>query len=122
MTRHYYLGAEAAVICYDVTDAASWAKASVLKYLVEKRYLGQVLGEGNPGYLRGMHSGDCRNQDGLTCYFLPHTHLIDIFISISLLFRMKARRAQLIVRRWRNMFAASTQARMKRVRKRGRTY
>jgi len=26
MTRHYYQGAEAAVICYDVTDAASWAK------------------------------------------------------------------------------------------------
>jgi len=26
MTRHYYKGAEAAVICYDLTDAASWDK------------------------------------------------------------------------------------------------
>mmetsp|Transcript_3076 Transcript_3076/g.5808 ORF Transcript_3076/g.5808 Transcript_3076/m.5808 type:complete len:192 (+) Transcript_3076:163-738(+) len=26
MTRHYYQGAEAAVICYDLTDAQSWEK------------------------------------------------------------------------------------------------
>lgn len=26
MTRHYYQGAEAALICYDVTDAESWDK------------------------------------------------------------------------------------------------
>jgi len=26
MTRHYYKGAEAAIVCYDLTDAESWAK------------------------------------------------------------------------------------------------
>jgi len=60
MTRHYYKGAEAAVICYDMTDAKSWEKVKfwVNEVLaVEENCILGIVGTKNDMIEKGVKRG-----------------------------------------------------------------